>query len=93
MTETIILTLISFGIPFAAFVIMYCWMVFFNRKTTAEVKWNLPPEIFLKMIVVILVTIVTFILTYVKILEISITAAILGSVVTGTITSIQKVDK
>lgn len=93
MTETLSLTLIVFSIPFASFVIMYCWLVYFNRKSTAEIKWNLPPETFLKMMVVILVTIVTFILTYLKILEVAVTAAILGSIVTGTITSIQKTDK
>lgn len=93
MSETVVLTLIGFSIPFASFVLMYFILAYFNRKSTAEIKWNLPPEIFLKMMVVILVTVVTFILTYVKILDISITAAILGSVVTGTITSIQKAEK
>lgn len=90
MTETLWLTLIGLGIPFLSFVIMYFLLGYFNRKSTAEIKWNLPPEVFLKMMVVILVTIVTFILTFVKILEISITAAILGSIVTGTITTMQK---
>ena len=93
MSDNIILTLIGFVTPFTAFVIMYCWLIYHQRHTTAEIKWNLPPETFLKMMVVILVTIVTFILTYLKIMEVSVTAAILGSIVTGTITSIQKTEK
>jgi hypothetical protein len=39
------------------------------------------------------VTIVTFLLTYLKVLDVSVAAAILGSIVTGTITSIQKTEK
>ena len=93
MSENLCLTLIVFSIPFASFVIMYCWLIFFNRKSTAEIKWNLPPDTLLKMMVVILVTIVTFLLTYFKILDVSVSAAILGSIVTGTITSIQKSEK
>ena len=93
MNEKITITLIGFLIPFLSFVIMYCWMVYHTRKTTAEIKWNLPPETLLKMMVVILVTIVTFLLTYLKIMEVSVAAAILGSIVTGTIMSIQKTDK
>jgi ABC-type multidrug transport system permease subunit len=85
-----LIILIGFGIPFLAFVIIFCWLVAFNRKTTGEIKYILPPDVFLKVMAVIMVVVVTFILTFCKIMEVSVTAAILGSVVTGTITSIKK---
>jgi drug/metabolite transporter (DMT)-like permease len=84
--------LIGFGIPFLAFVIKFCWLVAFNRATTGEIKMILPPDVFLKVIAVIMVVVVTFLLTFYKIMETSVTAAILGSVVTGTIASIKKSD-
>lgn len=87
-----LIILIGFGIPFLAFVIIFCWLVAFNRKTTGEIKYILPPDVFLKVMAVIMVVVVTFILTFCKIMEVSVTAAILGSVVTGTITSIKKTE-
>lgn len=86
----IILISIGFGIPFLAFVIIFCWLVAFNKSTTGEIKKILPPDVFLKVMAVIMVVIAVFILTFYKIMEGSVTAAILGSVVTGTITSIKK---
>ena len=90
MTDTTSVILIGFGIPFLSFVIIFCWLVAFNKKTTGEIKFILPPDVFLKVMAVIMVVVVTFLLTFYKIMEISVTAAILGSVVTGTITSIKK---
>jgi hypothetical protein len=90
MTETNSLVLIVFGVPFFCFLVMFCWLVTTNRKTTAEVRLTLPPDVFLKIIAVMLVVVVTFLLTYLRIMEVSVTAAILGSVVTGTIASIKK---
>ena len=86
----LLIILMGFGIPFLAFVIIFCWLVAFNRSTTGEIKHILPPDVFLKVMAIIMVVVVTFILTFYKIMEVSVTAAILGSVVTGTITSIKK---
>lgn len=88
----LLLILIGFGIPFLSFVLIFCWLVVFNKSTTGEIKMILPPDIFLKVMAVILVVDVTFILTFYKIMEVSVAAAILGSVVTGAITSIKKQD-
>lgn len=88
----LLLVLMGFGIPFLAFVIIFCWLVVFNRTTTGEIKFILPPDVFLKVMAVILVVVVTFILTFYKIMDVSVTAAILGSVVTGAITSIKKTE-
>lgn len=81
---------LGFGIPFLSFVIIFCWLVAFNKKTTGEIKQILPPEIFLKVMAVILVVVVTFLLTLNKIMDVSVTAALLGSVITGTVMSIKK---
>lgn len=91
-TNDLLIILMGFGIPFLSFVIIFCWLVAFNKNTTGEIKVILPPDIFLKVMAVIMVVAVTFILTFYKIMEVSVTAAILGSVVTGTITSIKKQD-
>lgn len=85
----LLIILLGFGIPFLSFVIIFCWLVVFNRSTTGEIKLILPPDVFLKVMAVIMVVAVTFILTFFKIMEVSVTAAILGSVVTGTILSIK----
>ena len=92
MSETVIITLVGFAIPFASFVIMFVILIIFNKNTTGEIKYILPPDILLKVMAIILVVIVTFILTYLKILDVAVTAAILGSVVTGTM-NIKKKDK
>lgn len=76
--------------PFLSFVVIFCWLVAFNKQTTGEIKKILPPDIFLKVMAIILVVAVTFILAYYGILETGVTAAILGSVVTGTIMSIKQ---
>ena len=81
---------IGLGVPFLSFVIIFCWLTFFNRKTTGEIKFILPPDVFLKVMAVIIVVAVTFLLTFYKIMGVEVTAAILGSVVTGAITSIKK---
>lgn len=86
----LLIILMGFGIPFISFVIIFCWLVAYNKSTTGEIKQILPPDVFLKVMAVIMVVAVTFILTFYKIMEVSVTAAILGSVVTGTIASIKK---
>lgn len=91
-SNDLLFVLIGFGVPFLAFVIIFCWLVVFNRKTTGEIKSILPPDVFLKIMAIIMVVAVTFILTFYKIMEVSVTAAILGSVVTGTIASIKKLE-
>lgn len=93
MSNEVIIILMGFGIPFLSFVIIFCWLVAFNKKTTGEIKQILPPDVFLKVMAVMMVVVVTFILTFYKIMEVSVTAAILGSVVTGTITSIKQQEK
>jgi len=90
MNDELWLILIAFGVPFASFVVIFCWLVAFNKQTTGEIKQILPSDIFLKVMAIILVVVVTFILAYCRILETGVTAAILGSVVTGTVMSIKQ---
>jgi len=75
--------LIAFGVPFVSMVIMFCCLVVMNKATTGEIKHILPPEVFLKLMAILMVVIVTFLLAYTKLLDQTAVAAILGSIGTA----------
>jgi hypothetical protein len=85
MDANVKIVLYGFLIPFGSLVVMFCFLVITNRKTTGEIKFILPPEILLKVMALLLIVVVTFILAYFKVLDQSVTAAILSSVGTGTV--------
>jgi uncharacterized membrane protein YoaK (UPF0700 family) len=85
MSENVLIVLITFLVPFTSLVLMFCVIAIVNRKTTAEIKFWLPPETLLKVMALLLIVVVTFLLGYLKILDQSVIAAIIGSVASGTV--------
>lgn len=89
MSENIQLVLICFFTPFMSLVIMFWVLTHYNSKngSLAEVRLTLPPEILLRIMAVFLIAVITFVLTYQKVMEMSVASAILSSIVTGVIAS------
>jgi hypothetical protein len=78
--------LLFLSVPFVCLTIMYIVLAIVNRKSTAEMKWILPPEILLKVFAVLLLVTVIFVLATTKLISEATVGALLGAVVTGTLT-------
>jgi hypothetical protein len=85
MSDNVLIVLITFLVPFLSLVSMFIVIAIVNRRTTAEIKYWLPPETLLKIMALLLIVVVTFLLGFLKILDQSVIAAIIGSVASGTV--------
>ena len=73
------------GIPFACLTTIYIVLAWVNQKTTAEMKWILPPDILLKVFAVFMLVSVIFVLAIMKLIQESTVSALLGSIASGAI--------
>lgn len=71
--------------PLITFTAVYAFIVFGNKQSTAEVKWILPPEMFLKTITMISIVSAVLIMGILRIISAEAISALIAGVSAGII--------
>lgn len=77
--------LIFLAIPFVCLTVMYVVLTLVNRGSSGEIKFILPPDIFLKVLAVFMLGGIVFVLASAKIISAATTGALIGAMVSGTL--------